>query len=210
MTGVKRQTDRLTELGHEHRFALHAAADHLSFAFQDEWSREVAWFENHPVRVTDPARITYKLRPATWATDGDPVIVEQPRALTTELGARLDGAYWVDDVVAAETGDVTGFVDLTSEGIARRSTETTAINTVGVDGPSPHLLTGVDVAYGDGPLEDTLSGELTNMSALTIDVGRAGLSDSPNLDIKVDRTVTITYVRDAVTVGTATVDEGAT
>jgi predicted esterase len=209
VAGVKRQTDRLAELGHEHRFALHPAADHLSFAAQDEWSREVAWFANHPVRVENPARITYKLRPATWATDGDPVIVGQLRSLTAELGARLDGAYWVDDVVVAETGDVTGFVDLTSEGIARRRTGTTAISTVGTDGPSPHLLTGVDVAYGDGTLGDTLSGELTNVSALTIDVGRAGLSDSPHLDISVDRTVTITFVRDGVTVGTATVDEGA-
>jgi predicted esterase len=209
VTGVKRQTDRLAELGHEHRFAMHPAADHLSFAAQDEWSREVAWFENHPVRVTDPARITYKLRPATWATNDDPVIVEQLRSLTAELGARLDGAYWLNNVVVAGTGDVTGFVDLTSQGIARRRTETTAISTVGTDGPSPHLLTGVDVAYGDGALEDTLSGELTNVSAVTIDVGRAGLSDSPNLDISVDRTVTITYVRDGVTIGTATVDEGA-
>lgn len=204
VAGVKRQTDRLAELGHEHRFALHPAADHLSFTVHDEWSREVTWFDNHSLRVEDPAQITYKMRPASWATDGDPAIVELLRALTAEVGARLDGAYWVDDVVTAGEGDVTGFVDLTSGGIARRRTGTTEIRTVGVDGPTPHLLTGIDVAYGDGPLEDTLSGELTNVSALTIDVGRAGLSDLPTLDITADRTVTITFVRDGVTVGTAT------
>ena len=205
VAGVKRQTDRLAELGHEHRFALHPVADHLSFTVQDEWSREVAWFEDHPVRVADPARITYKLRPASWATEGDPVILEHLHALTTEVGARLDGAYWVDDVVVAETGDVTGYVDLTSDGIARRRTETSSVTTVGTDGPSPHLLTGVDVAYGEGAVSDTLSGQLTNVSALTVDVGRAGLSDSPRLEISADRTVTITFVRDGVTVGTATV-----
>jgi len=209
VSGIKRQTDRLAELGHEYRFALHPAADHLSFTVHDEWSREVAWFETHPVRTEDPAEITYKTRPASWATDGDPVIVDQLRELTAELGARLDGAYWVGDVAVAGTGDVTGFVDLTSGGIARRRTGTTAINTVGVDGPTPYLLTGADVVYGDGPIEDTLSGDLTNVSALTIDVGRAGLSDSPNLDITADRPVTITFVRDGATVGTATVNEGA-
>ena len=208
VAGVKKQTDRLAELGHEHRFALHPAADHLSFTVHDEWSREVRWFDNHPVRVTDPARITYKMRPASWATNNDPVIVEHLRALTTELGARLDGAYWVDDVVVAGDGDVTGFIDLTSDGIARRRTGTTEIRTAGVDGPSPYLLTGVDVTYGDGAVSDTLSGNLTNVSALTVDVGRAGLSDSPTLDITADRAVTITFVRDGVTVGTATVTGG--
>ena len=60
---------------------------------------------------------------------------------------------------------------------------TTQITTVGTDGPSPHLLTGIDVSYGDSPVEDTLSGSLRNVAALTVDVGRAGLSDAPALDI---------------------------
>jgi hypothetical protein len=76
---------------------------------------------------------------------------------------------------------------------------------VGTDGPSPHLLTGVDVAFKKGAVTDKLSGELSNVAALTVDVGRAGLSDSPNLDIKADRKVTITFVRGGTVVGTATV-----
>ena len=205
VSGIKRQTDRFAALGHEYRFALHPAADHLSFAAQDEWSREVTWFKDHPVRVENPARITYKVRPASWATDRDPVILRHLRALTAELDARLDGAYWVDDIVVAGKGDVTGFVDLTSQAIARRRAGTTAINAVGTDGPSPHLLTGLDVAYERGDFKDVLSGELTNVSALTIDLGRAGLSDSPKLDIKADRPVVITFVRAGVEVGRATV-----
>ncbi|MGH2684409.1 MAG: alpha/beta fold hydrolase, partial [Actinomycetota bacterium] len=195
VTGVKRQTDRFAELGHEYRFALHPAADHLSFAAQDEWSREVAWSERHPVRTEDPAEITYKLRPASWATDGDPEIVGHLRALAAEVGANIDGAYWVDDVEVAGDGDVTGFVDLTSHGISRRRSGTTPINTVGTDGPSPHHLTGMDVAYDRQDVADELTGRLSNVSALTIDVGRADLSNSPGLDIEVDREVTITLVR---------------
>jgi pimeloyl-ACP methyl ester carboxylesterase len=207
--GVKRQTDRLAELGHEHRFALHPAADHLSFAFQDKWSREVAWFSQHPVRVADPAEITYKLRPATWDVGGGRADVRLLPVLTAEVGAHIQGAYWVSDVEAAGKGDVTGFVNLTSHGIGRLRSETTPITTVGTDGPSPHLLAGVDVAFKKEAVVDKLSGELTNVSALTIDVGRAGLSNSPKLDIKADQKVVITYVRDGEVVGRVTVSGSA-
>jgi pimeloyl-ACP methyl ester carboxylesterase len=205
VTGIVRQTDRLAELEHEHRFAMHPTADHFSFAVQDNWSREVTWYKKHPVRVKNPAEITYKLRPASWATDNDPVIVKELSALAAKVGARIDGAYWVNDVDVAGKGDVTGFVNLTSHGIARRRTGTTPVRTVGTDGPSPHLLTGVDVAYGKKAVDDRLSGRVSSVSALTIDVARAGLSNSPELDIKADRKVTITYLRNGVVVGTVTV-----
>ncbi|HVL33484.1 MAG TPA: prolyl oligopeptidase family serine peptidase, partial [Actinomycetota bacterium] len=38
-TGVARQAQRFAELGHEYRFALHPAEDHLTFVYKDEWSR---------------------------------------------------------------------------------------------------------------------------------------------------------------------------
>jgi predicted esterase len=205
VAGVKRQTDRLAELGHEYRFALHPAADHFSFAAQDDWTRETAWLEQHAVRTDRPAEVTFKLRPASWASDGDPVIVEHLRELGAEVGANIDGAYWVEDVEVAGDGDVTGFVDLTSHGIRRRRAGTTPINTAGTDGPSPHLLTGIEVAYGEGAVADELTGRLSNVSALTIDVGRAGLSNSPGLDIEADREVTITFVRRGAVVRRVTV-----
>lgn len=205
VTGIKHQTDRFAELGHEYRFALHPAADHLSFSAQDNWSREAAWLASHSIRVENPARVTYKLRPASWATNNKAGIVDHLRALTAEVGARLDGAYWIDDVVTAGPGDVTGFADLNSGGIARRKAGQREIRAVGTDGPSPHLLTGLALSYADGSTSDTLSGTLTNIASLTVDVGRAGLSDSPTLDITADRTVTITFVRDGTVVGSATV-----
>jgi hypothetical protein len=207
VAGVQEQAERFAELGHEHRFALHPAADHLSFTVHDEWSREVRWYRNHPVRVKNPAEITYKLRPASWATKGKgkSVIVRHLRALTAKVGARIDGAYWVDDVEVAGKGDVTGVVRLLSHGISRRRGKTTSILTVRADGPTPHRLTGVDVGQRRKATSDRLSGRLTKVSSLTIDVGRAGLSNSPVLDIRADRRVIITLVRDGAVVGTVTV-----
>ena len=167
-------------------------------------SREVEWFRRHPTRIKPPAEITYKLRPASWATRRGSVIVNQLRALAAEVGAEIDGAYWVDDVKAAGKGDVTGFIDLKSHGLSRRRAATTPITTIGADGPSPHLLTGVEVAFRKRGVADKLSGRLSNISALRIDVGRAGLSDSPALDIETDREVTITFMRDSVVVGAET------
>ncbi|HJR90820.1 MAG TPA: hypothetical protein VJ938_00105 [Acidimicrobiia bacterium] len=209
VAGVKAQTDRLAELGHEYRFALHPAADHLSFTVHDEWSREVRWFKKHPVRVKNPARVTFKVRPASWSTGNRPIIDRHLRALTADVGARIDGAYWVGNVEVESKGDVTGLVDLTSDGVAERRSETTSISEPRADGPTPHLLTGLEVAYGKEGTADKLSGRLSNVSGLTIDVGRAGLSDLPALDIKADRSVTITFIRNGDVVGTTTLSGGS-
>ncbi len=155
--------------------------------------------------MEDPAEITYKLRPATWATKRKSPVVDHLRALAAKVGANLEGAYWLEDVRVAGKADVTGFVRLTSHGIGRRRGGTTSIRTVGTDGPSPHLLTGLDVANANKASANKLSGRLANVSALTIDVGRARLSDSPELDIKADRNVTITFVRNGSVVGRATI-----
>ena len=207
VAGVKKQAERFAELGHAYRFALHPAADHLSFTVHDEWSREVRWYRKHPVRVKNPAEITYKVRPASWATRGKKrsVIVKQLRALSERVGARLDGAYWVDDVEVAGKGDVTGVVKLLSHGIAQRRARTTAIRTARADGPTPYLLEGLNVSHRRKATGNKLSGRLKKVSAVTIDVGRAGLSNSPTLDIQADRRVTITFVRNGAVVGRATV-----
>ncbi|HJR44750.1 MAG TPA: hypothetical protein VJ927_04040, partial [Actinomycetota bacterium] len=99
--------------------------------------------------------------------------------------------------------------DLTSDGVAERRSETTSISEPRADGPTPHLLTGLEVAYGNEGTADKLSGRLSNVSGLTIDVGRAGLSDLPALDIKADRKVTITFIRNGDVVGTTTLSGGS-
>lgn len=47
VAGVARQAERLAELGHEHRFALHPAEDHITFTVKDSWAREAGWFAAH-------------------------------------------------------------------------------------------------------------------------------------------------------------------
>lgn len=208
VAGVVNQADRLAELGHEYRLAVHPAEDHLSFAFKSDWSREVAWFAAHATRVNNPERVTFKLRKASWATAGTTyasTILAQLNALTPEVGARLDGAYWIDDVVTASTGDITGIVDLSSEAISTRQVGQIPFAAIGTNGPSPHALTGQDRIWAAHPVNDILRGRLSKVSALTIDVGRAGLSNSPLLSVTSDTPVTITFVRDGVVVGQAQV-----
>lgn len=206
VSGVQQQANRLAALGHEHRFALHPAEDHLSFAVKDNWSRETAWHDEHPTRVTDPERVTFKVRPASWlsanrVTTLTPLLSE----LLAEVGGRLDGAYWVADVVTTGTGDVTGTVDLASGGVTRRNTGTTSILGAGIDGPSPYRLTGTTITWSDAAAgEDVLRGSLARVSALTVDVGRAGLSDDPALAVAVDGPVVLTLVRDGAVVRTVT------
>ncbi|HVM51943.1 MAG TPA: hypothetical protein VM262_01985 [Acidimicrobiales bacterium] len=203
--GVQAQADRLAALGHEHRFALHPAADHLSFTIQDDWTRETGWLADHARRVTDPHDVTLRIRPASLLSANRAHFAPLLTTLLAEVGARTDGAYWVGDVRVAPGPDVTGDVRLSSDGIAHRRTGTGTVTTVGIDGPSPYRLTGVDVSHGDGPTTDTLRGSLNQVVALTVDVGRARLSDSPALEVTTDTLVTITYVRGGLVVGTATI-----
>jgi hypothetical protein len=204
-TGVVTQALRFGELGHEYRFALHPVGDHFAFVFIDEWSREIGWLASHPTRVTDPHRVTFDVRPASWASAGDPTILGHVSTLIAEVGARLDGAYWIDDVVVAEGDDVTGEIDLSSGGIASRQTGVSTVMGPGIDGPGPHVLTGQDKVFEPGTVSDTLTGTLSGVTALTVDVGRAGLSDAPSVEVSSDGPATITFERDGIVVGSVSV-----
>lgn len=200
VSGVVHQTQRFAELGYEYRFALHPAADHLSFVFQDDWSREASWFLGHMVRVVDPQRVTLKVRPASWATNHNPTVRSHLDALTPQLGARLDGAYWVGEVTTGT--DATGFVDLSTGRISRRQVSASKLDpSFQTDGPSPYVLSGQDPSWEEAAVTDVLFGTLSKVTALTVDVGRAGLSDNPQLQITTDSPVRITFLRNGGFVG---------
>ena len=206
--GVTKQAQRLGELGHEYRYALHPAEDHLSFSAKDSWSREATWFTDHPVRVEDPSEITLRVRPASLLSEGKERLAPLVERLLDEVGAEVDGAYWVHDVVVArddDAADVTGVVDLTSKGIARQRAEVVSVQGPGVDGPSPHVLTGNDVVSVDGPRANLLTGTLANVESLTVDLRAAGFTAVPSLDIEADPAVTITFTRDGKVVDRRTV-----
>jgi dienelactone hydrolase len=191
VTGVTRQAERFKELGHEYRYNLHPGQDHLSFAIIDDWSREQQWVQGRR-RVVDPARVTFKARPATWAGRDADVTAERRAAvlahldaLTAELGgSSVDSAYWVRNVVVAghdpvAWNDVTGSVDLTSHAIAARVPVTREATGAAAFGSSPHVVTGLDRFFvADpvaAPVENALSGSISGVSELTLDLRRAGL-----------------------------------
>lgn len=191
VTGVTRQAERFKELGHEYRYNLHPGQDHLSFAIIDDWSREQQWVQGRS-RVVDPARVTFKSRPATWAGRDDDVTAERRAAvlghldaLTAELGgSAIDSAYWVRDVVVAGHdpvgwNDVTGFVDLTSHAVADRVPVTRDATGAAAFGSSPHVITGLDRFFVadpvSAPVENALSGTISGVSELTVDLPQAGL-----------------------------------
>ena len=205
--GVTRQAQRLGELGHEYRYALHPAEDHLSFSVKDSWSREASWFADHPVREEHPSQVTLRVRPASLLSEDKQQLAPLVDDLLDRVGAEVDGGYWVHDVVvAAEDGeDVTGVVDLTSGGVSRQRGAVTPVQSGGADGPSPYVLTGNDVTFVTKPRANVLTGTLANVTSLTVDLAAARFTKVPVLDLDVDRPVTITFVRGDRVVDTRTV-----
>lgn len=191
VTGVTRQAERFKELGHEYRYNLHPGQDHLTFAVIDDWSRESQWIQGRSLE-TAPARVTFRSRPATWAQRSPAVGAVRREAVLRHLsdltatlgGSRVDSAYWVRNVVVADHdpvawNDVIGAVDLTSHALAVRVPVTHEVMGAGVFGSSPHVITGLDRFFtvdpvGE-PVANALSGTLTNVSEVTIDLPRAGL-----------------------------------
>lgn len=202
--GVTKQAQRFGELDHEYRYALHPVEDHLTFSAKDMWSREVNWFAEHPNRVENPSDITLRIRLASVLPDRLAHLRPLVDSLLAEIGARVDGGYWVDDVVVAGEGDVTGAVNLTSLGLAQTRT-VTPVASAGpgvIDGPSPYVLTGDDVTYTPAVRSQKLVGTLADVASLTVDACRAGFSAIPTLDITTNVPVTITFVCGAKTLGT--------
>lgn len=199
VSGVAHTAERLHELGYAHRFDLHAGRDHFSFAVLDDWTRERAWLDGRE-RPAAPARVRFKVRPASWATstlapDVRSRILDDLFAVTEELGARPDSAYWVRGVqVSAGDGEETGYVDLVSHAIARREPVTADVTGLHA-GSSPHVQRFATRRLAAGDLENVLAGTLTNVDELTVDLRAAGLEmDGLIVDVDVDRPVRIHLV----------------
>jgi hypothetical protein len=205
VTGVTHQAMRYGELGHEYRYALHPGIDHFALVFLDQWSRERAWLDGRE-RVTDPGRVAFDVRPASWASPGDADVI---RGHLEDLGAELDSAYWVRDIAVAEGDDVTGVVDLTTGGRTGQRFTAEPIQGVEAGPPTPYVLTGNSkVPAPDVVTGNALSGHLTDVTELTIDADRAGLSlDEPMaINVSSNRPATI-HLRSGDTV--VTIEVGA-
>lgn len=211
VSGVIHQAQRYDELGHEYQFNLFPGHDHLSFAFADGWQEEADWLASHPLRRLDPRRVTLDVRPSTWvegATGREDVITSQLFALAAEVGAELRGGYWISGVHLEDaSGDATAEIDLVSSGIATgREVAARSTGTPGMSAIGPYVRNELDLGDVAQPTGDALTGTLRNVRRLVIDVGRAGLSNRPDVSgIESDVAVHITFARDGTRVGEAVV-----
>lgn len=162
---------RAEELGYPHRVWTHAA-EHFTFIALDDWRKESKWTAGR-LRVRHPARVTYRTNTFLW---------------TPELALVPDGAYWVDEIRPRNSsskpeGDMV--VDLTSYMCTSGRAATTMQRDAGVD---PVPWAGQEAVTTDGvPFRpgDRISGTLTNIASLVIDVRAACLSPSRPIDLDV-------------------------
>lgn len=211
VTGVVHQADRLRELGYPHVFDLHPGLDHFAFVFLDEWSREVAWLDG-VARKTSPAHVIFKARPASWATPETPsreTILGHLRALLGKgPGASVfDSAYWVRDVAVAgdPAADFTAVVDLTSEGLGEGPPLVGHAIAAEPGPPTPFVREETTRTTTLAASANVLRGTLENVTALTVDLGRAGLTlEGLVIDVTTDQETTTLRLQEGEVVVTQT------
>ncbi|MEY2423738.1 MAG: hypothetical protein QOI95_3805 [Acidimicrobiaceae bacterium] len=168
---------RLSDLHVPSIFYLHPAAEHLTYALFDDWTKESAASASDAL-VHDPAHITFR-------TDR--------RLYEPDLGLVPDRAYWVSAIVPAADGAAT--VDAVSLGCNGVDEPTTAdVPGAGPD-PVPWESNEVHVTgFTHRAAANRLELTLTNVSSLHIDLARACLTD-PTLDVSVatDQATSITF-----------------
>ena len=142
---------RLAEERVDHEYFLHPAADHLTFALLDEWSKEAAASQGRTL-VRNPPRVKYR-------TDN---ALAYP-----EYDINPDGAYWVSDI----RGSAEGYsdVDLSTFACGGELPVRTDGQRAGPQ-PVPWVSESVRTT-GAEPIERApgLEGTLDNVASLTID-----------------------------------------
>ncbi|MFP5220574.1 MAG: hypothetical protein ACLGIG_12760 [Actinomycetes bacterium] len=147
---------RMEAEGVDHRFYLHPAADHLTFALLDEWDKEAAATADR-VRVTNPARVIFR-------TDEE---LRYP-----EYGIQHDRAYWVSAIRAA--GEGYADVELVNGGCGGEVPVREKANDAGPD-PVPWVSNELNTVGGE-PAPDGLTGSLANVASLVVDAERTCLA----------------------------------
>jgi len=171
-TTAERFRQRYAELGYRHVWWMHAA-EHLTFALLDSWVKEADWTKELTL-VRDPARVTYRTNPGLGNAAIDIV---------------HDRAYWVSAIRTAAAGD--GTVDLISH---RCAPERATTLTYGA-GPLPVPWVSQEGVWTEPvPLEegDRLSGTLTNIASLTLDVASPCFSADLS-GIETDATTVVSF-----------------
>lgn len=147
---------------------MHTGAEHFTFAAVDDWQKEADYSREQRL-VRDPARVTFRTEEFLW----DPA-----------HGIRHDKAYWV----SALRGRGQGFIDtdLTSAGCGN-GIPVLEPGTGAGPSPVPWVATSKDVT-GTTPLpaEQRLTGTLSNVASLALDLDAMCLRNGAAYDITSD------------------------
>ncbi len=157
-------------------FYFHPVAEHFTFALADDWAKEAEYTADLE-RVRNPARVTYKTRPAF----GNP-----------ELGIRHNRAYWVRGI--EQKGKSAAFVDITTRGCPRPEPKYTTGTSEGTD-PVPWMA---DFRQLDGTKDsgvgNHIEASLRNVRKLTLNVKGACIGRGPlEYDIKSTERIKIRF-----------------
>ncbi len=156
-----------------YRWWMHNPAEHLTFAALDEWGKEAAYSRDLRL-VRNPGRVTF--RTASF--------LDSPA-----YGVRHDRAYWVRDL--RPRGEGVADTDLTSAGCGAPVTTTTAVTSAGTV-PVPYVEDGQDATTTRGARAATLTGTLSGVGSLTVDVAGACLTGAVRYAVRSDGPATLT------------------
>ncbi len=148
-------------------------------------------------RVTAPAQVRYAVDPAQFVSDPD-----------SGLELSYDGAYWVSGMVVADVSDL-GSVVAHSAALDSGTFDAVHIDRQGGSGPdggdlcgdNPDVITedtwherAVERVAPAGLVvaEPVLTLELDNLTAITVDVATAGLTDEGTIEVNADQPVEVT------------------
>lgn len=164
--------------GTAYEYFLHLTAEHLTFFFLDQWSKE-AEYTRDLVRVKNPAHVVY--RTADFLGNA-------------ALKIFHDRAYWVSEI-RGRSGDPQAWqdVDLHSLGCGHPEPVFTSGQNTG-EAPVPWVSTYIrKTGETPVPAENRLSGSLINVASLSIDVAEACLTTGTAYQIESDGPAVIQF-----------------
>ncbi len=172
VTGAIAQGQRFHDLGYRYRTYLFHAYEHYSAPIWDDW-REIVRYMTGFRRDRDPARVTYRIRPAL---DHAVSTVSVPAGV--DLGYRFDRAYWTSQLRTRTAGidpSNIGEIDATTYG--RGVPNVIGVPEAGTGGQAePYTMHGQAwLPNGADAPQNRFTARLTNLSTGTLDVARMGL-----------------------------------
>jgi predicted esterase len=183
--GVVQQANTFDQLGYRYEFDSFAPGDHLTLAINDQYQPAADFLGTTKVD-RNPAHVTYVVNPT----------MDFP-----EMGGPSNHAYWVSGLTLRDSsGDAPrGTIDVRSEGFGVG--DPTALPTQHgagalTGGTLPAIAyTSQSRQWGPTPpalVRNRLDIDAQNISALTIDPGRAHVSCGATLNVKTDGPVSVT------------------